>query len=170
MNCVWKIYDDSHPWSTLSPSFMPIAWGKGGVCLASPTFRPPFPHPSYHCLGQGWGLPGFSHLSPTLFPSFISIAWGKGGVCLASPTFRPHLIHPSYPLPGARVGGAWLLPPFAHLLSTLSPPFLLSCRPIYISHFPNKIKKGLPKAILSPFHIISLSTNHGRHSGRHLAH
>ncbi len=120
--------DFAHLLSTLSPSFLPLAWAKGGNCLALPTFHPPFPHPSYPlygrkvgiawlcppfvhpfpillppCMGEGWELPGFAHLSTTLSPSFLPLVWAKGGNCLASPTSCPPFPHPSQPLPKPRL-------------------------------------------------------------------
>ena len=117
----WAFSDDSHLLSSLCPPFLPVAWGKGGRCLAFPTFRTSFSYPSYPlpgqrvggawlfpsfehpfptphtcCLGKGWALPGFSHLSDTLFPSFIPLACEKGGHCLAFPIFLPHFSH-SFP-------------------------------------------------------------------------
>ncbi len=88
----------AHLLSTLSPSFLPLAWAKGGNCLALPTFHPPFPHPSYLLHGR------------------------RAGNCLASPTFRPPFPHPSYPLHGRRVGIAWLCPPFVHPCPILLTP------------------------------------------------
>ena len=102
--------DDSHPLSTLSPPFIPLAWAKGGQCLASPTFCPHFPHPSYPlhgrrvgsawllppfdhlfpilhtpCMGKGWAFSDDSHPLTTFSPPFIPLAWAKGGHHLASP-------------------------------------------------------------------------------------
>ena len=90
--------------------------------MASPTFRPPFPHPSYteygqrlgiawlfppfvhpfptlHTLsmGKGWALPGFPHLLSTLSPPFIHFAWAKAGHSRLSPynyvNKKSHFIH-----------------------------------------------------------------------------
>ena len=60
-------------------------------------------------------LSSFLHLLPTLRTCCL----GKGWRSLTIPTFCPAFAHPSCRLPGVRVGGAWLSPPFGHPFPTL---------------------------------------------------
>ena len=72
--------------STLSSSYIPLAWALDGVSLTM----------------------------PTLSPSYVPFVWALGGNCVASPASFPSFYRPIYPLPGEEAGTAWHLPPFHH--------------------------------------------------------